>query len=167
MPTAPGGYKVHHSAVVVRDVARSLSFWRDGLGLQVLMDRTFEGDWPTLFGAPSRNLRSVFLGDPRQPDSGVVELVSFEGLDPAPPAGAGDRPGVGFLLLSLYVELDRVLLQLAAQGVQPRATIEVDGRQGRVRMATVSDPDGVLVELIDQAAGWRSGGSSGVGDGSS
>jgi catechol 2,3-dioxygenase-like lactoylglutathione lyase family enzyme len=30
--------KVHHSAIVTRDVEASVAFWRDGLGLDVLMD---------------------------------------------------------------------------------------------------------------------------------
>jgi catechol 2,3-dioxygenase-like lactoylglutathione lyase family enzyme len=144
-----GGNRVHHSAIVVRDLHRSLPFWTDGLGLDVLMDSAFEGDWPTLFGVPRPSLRSVFLGDRRQPGSGVVELVSFEGLDPAPAGGTAGAPGAGFLLLSLYVDLDRVLSRLAPLGVKPEAVIEVDGLQGPVRMATVRDPEGVLVELID------------------
>ena len=42
---------VHHIAIVTADVGRSISFWRDGLGLAELFDHTFTGDWPTLFGA--------------------------------------------------------------------------------------------------------------------
>jgi glyoxylase I family protein len=144
-----GGNRVHHSAIVVRDLDRSLPFWRDGLGLDVLMDTAFEGDWPTLFGVPRPSLRSVFLGDHRQPGSGVVELVSFEGLDPTPATATAGAPGAGFLLLSLYVDLDQVLPRLAPLGVEPEAVIEVDGLKGPVRMATVRDPEGVLVELID------------------
>ena len=40
--------RVHHSAIVVRDVEASLRFWRDGIGFAVMMDRHFDGDWPTL-----------------------------------------------------------------------------------------------------------------------
>lgn len=66
--------KVHHSAIVTRDVEASLVFWRDGLGLDVLMDETFDGPWPELFGWGSTTLRSVFLGDASA--AGVrVELI--------------------------------------------------------------------------------------------
>ena len=65
---------IHHSAICVRDIDASLRFWRDGLGFEVLMDGSFEGDWPTLLRAPSTELRSVFLGDPAHPDAGVVEI---------------------------------------------------------------------------------------------
>jgi glyoxylase I family protein len=138
--------QVHHSAIGTRDVASSLVFWRDGLGLEVLMDERFEGDWPGLFGGTSTTLRSVFLGDPAGPDSGVVELVDLGDMGPPAPTGS---PAVGFFLLSLVAELDHVLPRLAALGVggTPRV-ITVHG----VRLAVVHDPNGVRVELMDTAA---------------
>ena len=102
---------VHHSAIVVTDVEASLRFWRDGLGFEVVMDQRFDGDWPTLFHAPSTSLRAIFLGDPRHPRSGIVELVDL---------GLGGPP----------------------------RRIDVSG----VAMAVVTDPDGVLVELVDSGA---------------
>ena len=56
--------KVHHSAICTTDIAASLTFWRDGLGLTEQMDSRYSGDWPTLWGGTSPALRSVFLGDP-------------------------------------------------------------------------------------------------------
>lgn len=66
-----------------------MRFYRDGIGLDVLMDRRVEGDWPQLFGAPSRTLRAVFLGDIAVADdqAGVLELNVFDGHVPA-----GRRP---------------------------------------------------------------------------
>lgn len=144
---------VHHSAIYARDVDASLRFYRDGLGLQVLMDHEFDGDWRTLFDAPSTRLRSVFLGDPETPDAGIVELVTFAGgaagggsSQPAPP-----RPG--FFLLSFFVDVEDALTRLAALGFDdPARRISVPGPAGDVEMATVRDPDGVLVELIGTAS---------------
>jgi catechol 2,3-dioxygenase-like lactoylglutathione lyase family enzyme len=138
---------VHHSAVYARDVDASLRFYRDGLGLDVLMDHEFDGDWRTLFDAPADRLRSIFLGDPGSPDAGIVELVAFDGaegdaMSPAPP-----RPG--FFLLSFFVDVDAALERLAAAGFDaPARRIHVPGPSGNVEMATVRDPDGVLVELV-------------------
>ena len=64
---------IHHTAIVTFDVDRSRRFWCEGLGFAELMDHTFTGDWPTLFGAETDTLRSVFLGDPATPDTGLVE----------------------------------------------------------------------------------------------
>jgi catechol 2,3-dioxygenase-like lactoylglutathione lyase family enzyme len=148
--------RVHHSAIVVRDVDASLRFWRDAVGFEVIMDMHFDGDWRTLFGAPENRLRSVFLGDPKRADGGIVELVQFEkgeaGSDDAPAERRASTPG--FFLLSCYVDVDRVLDRLRALdlGGEPRR-IAVPGpseplQMGPVQMATVVDPDGVLVELI-------------------
>jgi len=40
----PGG--IHHSVLVVGDLEASLRFYRDGLGLDVLLDRRVEGAGP-------------------------------------------------------------------------------------------------------------------------
>ena len=141
--------RVHHSAIVVRDVDESLRFWRDGIGFTVIMDMSFDGDWSTLFGAPGNRLRSVFLGDPAHADAGIVELVQFDeqAVVPAPRSRA---PAPGFFLLSCYVDVAAVVARLADLGLggAPRR-ITVPGPAGaEVQMATVIDPDGVLVELI-------------------
>ncbi len=136
----------------VRDVDASLRFYRDGLGLEVLMDHRFDGDWPELFGASSRTLRSVFLGDPGHGDAGIVELVAFEGgVEDGPAAGA---PATGFFLLSFFVDVAATLERLARLwvGGAPRR-VEQPGPEGGVALATVRDPDGVLVELIAASPG--------------
>jgi catechol 2,3-dioxygenase-like lactoylglutathione lyase family enzyme len=144
--------KVHHSAIATRDVEASLVFWRDGLGFEVLMDHGFEGPWPELFGAHARTLRSVFLGEPGAPESGIVELVAFEGTAP-PGVGTDDGPGAGpvegFFLLSLSADLDTVLARLAALGVGGEPRLEP---VGPVHLAFVHDPNGVRVELMDEVA---------------
>jgi catechol 2,3-dioxygenase-like lactoylglutathione lyase family enzyme len=142
---------VHHSAVYVRDLDASLHFYRDGLGLQVLMDHEFDGDWRTLFDAPGDRLRSVFLGNPDSPDAGIVELVAFAqdvtGDTAAAPTPAPPRPG--FFLLSFFVDVEATLARLAAVGLdEPARRIRVPGPGGDVEMATVRDPNGVLVELV-------------------
>jgi catechol 2,3-dioxygenase-like lactoylglutathione lyase family enzyme len=159
--------RAHHSAIVVRDIEASLRFWRDGVGFEVMMDRYFDGDWSALFVAPSNRLRSVFLGDPARRDAGIVELVRFgdgdgdgDGddlaaddlvADEAPPAFPVTRPG--FFLLSCYVDVDIVLGRLRTLGLGgPPRRIVVPGLGGAVPMATVVDPDGVLVELVGRPA---------------
>ena len=141
--------RIHHSAICTRDMELSLRFWRDGLGFQPLMDEQFEGDWPTLFGARKPSLHSVFLGDPAEPDSGIVELVDFDGgmedgTDPKDPA-------VGFFLVSVYTGIEAVLERLGALGL-PGARSRIELAAG-VQMAVLVDPNGVRVELIDLGGG--------------
>jgi len=142
---------VHHTAICTDDVERSMRFWRDGLGLTELFDHSFTGHWPELFGAKTDRLRSIFLGDPRTPDAGIVELVVFDGADdaPAPPG----RPRHGFFLLSLQREVDETLSALKALGFADGVhRITMPAPAGKtVPMAVITAPDGVLVELIGPA----------------
>ena len=137
---------IHHTAVCTTDVDESLRFWRDGIGMSVLMDFEFEGDWRTLLRAPSSQLRAIFLGDPTSADSGILELVDLGAVD------EGDPPGparTGVLLVSLTVPLDATLERLASLGLGGEVRrIEAHG----VGMACVVDPNGVTVELIDTPA---------------
>lgn len=139
---------IHHSAICVRDVEASMRFWCDGLGFEEIMDHTFDGDWPTLLRAPTSSLRAVFLGDPANPDAGIVELVDF-GAVPDGPGAVDDPAANGFLLLSVMTDLHGALARLAEVGLGgvPRRTT-VHG----VDMAVVVDPNGVHVELVDTGA---------------
>ena len=151
--------KIHHSAIVTNEVEKSLLFWTEGLGLSILMDEKFDGDWPKLFGATSTRLRSLFLGSPDDPHCGIVELVELGRLDAEEdaviqgqveigPPGASPMPG--FLLLSLHADLAEVLPRLAALGLggEPRVAEVAPG----VRLCVVTDPNGVVVELMDGAS---------------
>ncbi len=138
--------RIHHTAIGTRDVEASLTFWRDGLGLEVLMDQRFDGDWPELFGGSSTELRSIFLGDPSASEAGVVELVVLDDMV-APPESI--TPATGFFLLSLFADLEVVLPRLADLGTGgvPKV-IEIQG----IRLVVVHDPNGVRVELMDSPA---------------
>lgn len=138
---------IHHSAICVRDVEASTRFWCDGLGFEQIMDHSFEGDWPTLLRAPTSSLRAIFLGDPANPEAGIVELVDFGAVPDGP--GAVARAAYGFLLLSVMTDLHGALARLADLGLGgvPRRTT-VHG----VDMAVVVDPNGVHVELVDTGA---------------
>jgi catechol 2,3-dioxygenase-like lactoylglutathione lyase family enzyme len=144
---------VHHAAIVTSDVDRSLRFWRDGMGLVQMLDHTFKGDWPTLFGADTDVLRSVFLGDAERPDAGIVELVCFEGVGPAD-ADVGTGPRPGFFLLSLERDVEPTLAALAELGfTEGVRRISMPAPKGKtVAMAVITAPDGVVVELIGAPA---------------
>jgi glyoxylase I family protein len=125
-----------------------MRFWCDGLGFTELFDHTFTGDWPTLFNAETDRLRSIFLGDPATPDTGIVELVVFDGARTRAPAP--DAPESGFFLLSLQRDVDATLSVLAGLGfTEGVRRIEMPGLVGKtVAMAVITAPDGVRVELI-------------------
>jgi glyoxylase I family protein len=142
---------VHHTAIVTTDVERALKFWQDGLGLTILFDHVFTGDWPTLFDARIDTLQSIFLGDPSAPDTGIVELVVFG--NPAPERESIAGPAPGFFLVSLNRDVDPTLRRLADLGFADDVRqIVVPAPHGKqVQMALITAPDGVRVELIGPA----------------
>ena len=142
---------IHHTAIVTADVEASMRFWRDGLGFTELFDHTFTGDWPTLFGVATDQLRSIFLGDPDTPDTGIVELVAREErISTRPAPTTPDVPALGFFLLSLQRDVDATLATLARLGFDAGVRrIEMPAPGGKkVAMAVLTAPDGVRVELI-------------------
>jgi catechol 2,3-dioxygenase-like lactoylglutathione lyase family enzyme len=140
---------IHHSVVVVRDLDASLRFYRDGIGLDVLVEREVEGDWPALFDGPSRRLRVVFLGDRSVADvsSGVLELNVFIGADVAT-RETSEPLRAGLFMISFFVDVEAALDRLAkmALGGVPRR-VEQATPNGTISLVTVRDPDGVLVLL--------------------
>ena len=147
---------IHHTAIITADIDLSLRFWRDGLGLAQFLDSTFRGDWPTLFGADTDVLKSIFLGDPDHPESGIVELVQFAGGQNRPEHPRRDEkpPAGGFFLVSMERDVDTTLPALEALGFSDgvrRISVPAPGGK-RVEMAVINAPDGVLVELIGPAA---------------
>lgn len=136
--------QLHHVTLFVRDADRSLRFYRDGLGFEVLVDREFDGDWPALFGVASKRLRALILGDPKHPNGGQVELVTF--AEPVPDGPPPREPATGTAMLAFLVDLEAVLPALLEVGATDvRRTTLSNGHAA----VSVRDPDGVLVELLD------------------
>jgi len=92
-------------------------------------------------------LRAVFLGDSRVPDdqAGVLELNVLDGAEPGPPSSA---PQTGFFMMSFFVDVEATLSRLAELGLggEPRH-ITQPIPNGPLTIATVHDPDGVLILL--------------------
>jgi catechol 2,3-dioxygenase-like lactoylglutathione lyase family enzyme len=138
---------IHHTVIRVRDMERSIAYWRDGVGLELMMDGEFEGDWPTLFDVPSTSLRSVFLGEPDR-GGGILELVDFG--TPGPRQPAGEMPAEGLMLVAFQCAIDPVLGRLRSMGCPgPRREIAVQSPRGPVRMVLLEDPNGVRFELTE------------------
>jgi catechol 2,3-dioxygenase-like lactoylglutathione lyase family enzyme len=137
--------QLHHVTLFVDDADRAVRFYRDGLGLAVLVDREFDGPWPRLFDAPSMTLRSVIFGDPARPDAAQVEVVTYADDPPAGGAPAPTSHGRGAPMLAFFADLDAALPAVVAAGGTDVRRTTLDNGYG---IATVRDPDGVLVELI-------------------
>jgi len=139
---------VHHTGLCPADLDLSLRFYVQGIGLEVLFDVTMSTDLEPLLGERTSSVRTVFLGNPDLPEAGALELLDLgtgrvQHEEPAP--GVARR---GLFLLSFQVPVEPALQRLAELGLggSPRRMPTPAG--GLV--ATVADPDGVVVELLDQ-----------------
>ena len=130
--------QVHHVVLFVHDAERSLRFYRDGVGCTVLVDREFDGDWPTLLGVASTRLRAIILGSPDDPHVGQVELVTL--ADPVPEGPPPAAPATGTVMLSFLVALEPVLARARRPRRHRRATHDARQRpRGRDRARSGRD----------------------------
>ena len=138
-----------HVSVTTADIARSLAFYRDLLGLSVRSVGELSGDEVEhITGVPGARLLSADLDLGR---GQVLELLEYVGAGEGT-ALALERPGSGHIGLTVD-DIDRVHRTLADAGVMVKsAPVELTepGDWHGVRCMTVLDPDGVAVELVQR-----------------
>ena len=149
--TMPGSLeglgRIHHVAVVVRDLEAALAFYRDTLGLPVELVLPVPSDRVRIGFLPVGESK-IELVEPTDETTGVARFLAAR--------GEGFHH-VCFEVPDLAVALDR----LAAEGVElidraPRA-----GADGPVAFIHPRGAHGVLVELVEAPGGpaWASVGS--------
>ena len=126
---------VGHVAIVVKDLEKSISFYRDVLGFPVV--RTFiQPDW--LGGGKIIDMSL----DPRQ--VGEIQLVKYP-ENSVLPGGAG----IGLEHVGLLIDdMDTTYSHLRNKGVTDFVHEPTPKVPGLPRVARLRDPNGVLLELI-------------------
>ncbi len=143
--------RFNHFCITVKDMDRSLVFYRDALGLKVAIDEMISGpDLDKAVMESGAKLRMVMLSDETE-DLPVVELVEWKSRPPIerPPEHLGfSSTGLGEICFSVP-DLKKLEENLKKHGFEFRTpvwTFEVSGYGTKVTHA--EDPDGVQVELI-------------------
>ncbi len=141
--------RVHHVAIVVRDIEQSLAFYRDRLGLLVELVLPIESDGVTIAFLTVGESK-IELVQPTNPSTGVARFLESR--------GEGFHH-VCLEVADIAVELDR----LAGEGVELIDTKPRPGAEGPVAFIHPRSCNGVLVELIEVAGGpaWKALGLSG------
>lgn len=155
---------LHHVAISVRDLDRSLRFYGEVLGLQPAGRGTMHGEGITrLVGAPRGQMaRQAFLRG--EGSLGQVELVQWT---PAAQGGARRITDLGLSLISFAVSpagFESILERCRASGAEILGGPEVldVADYPPTRLVIVADPDGNAVEFMapaspEQVAGARAG----------
>ena len=139
---------VHHIGIAVADMERSLRFYRDGIGCQVIFEQDFEKDWQKLVGTPARRMKAVLVAHPENPAC-PIELIKFE--DDVARKPRTEPPVALFLVAFTLADVPATKARLASLGFG--GFIEEFSEIGGVRIDVtfVRDPDGTVVELASLA----------------
>ena len=136
---------VHHVSFTVSDMERSLRFYRDCLGFEILNDRTVSGPFPEKVSALSgAHMRIIHLKGHGQ----GLELIQYyqpEGHAPAPRTCDVGSAHICYIVDDIDHEIER-LREYGARFLSPAATVEGGPNAGN-RMVYFLDPDGIPMEL--------------------
>ncbi|HET9922783.1 MAG TPA: VOC family protein [Methylomirabilota bacterium] len=145
-----------HTGLTVSDLERSIVFYRDLLGLELIAQ--WDSSQPylrTVVGYPDAELRIALLRLPAGPD-GVsghhIELLEYR----RPRGSRGDantfNPGNGHVAF-MVADLDATYAELSAKGVRFKsAPVPIThGRNTGAKGVYLFDPDDITLELIQPA----------------
>jgi lactoylglutathione lyase len=142
-----------HGGVAVRDMERSLAFYRDALGLEVHFDVVLEtADYVrAVLGIAIRDARVVYLRVPGS-ETTFVELVEYRGVETDHHDPRAWQPGTGHLCF--YVADAQALYERAVRlgfGSRSDGAVEIPAGPNRgSRACYLLDPDGYHVELFER-----------------
>ena len=136
--------RIHHVAVVVRDMTASLGFYRDVLGLRLETVTPIPSDRVSIAFLPVGEVK-VELVEPADDTTGVARFL--------------ESKGEGFHHICFEVpDLAEALTRLAIDGVELIDSAPRKGAEGPVAFLHPRSCHGVLVELIEAPGGpsWTS-----------
>lgn len=139
----------NHTSFTVGDMARSLAFYRDLLGMEVISDRIAKPQFAAVMtGIPGAELRVVYV----QAAGYKLELIQYLAAQGEPLQPRTNRPGSAHLCFSVD-DVDRAYADLTSKGVKVQAPPQVipGGPNKDGRGIYFLDPDGLTIEFIQPA----------------
>jgi len=147
--------RLNHVGICVKDVEKSIEFYRDTLGLTLYDDRILSGpEVDTVFRVKDGKLRMVLLIDESM---NAIELYGWISETPKEkPPEYNTFTSIGIVEVSLLVDnIEATEKRLAENGYYFRTPLWNFGKDTDLfgdlyaKVRYVEDPDGVQVELIE------------------
>jgi lactoylglutathione lyase len=141
--------EAHHTGLTVRSLERSIAFYRDLLGFEVVFRWNPRASYiGELVGYPDVDLHAAILSIPNSPV--FLELLEYRGIAQKPVDMSNGNVGNGHIAFKVDA-LDPLYERLVAHGVasvsKPVTPTIGPNRGGRA--VYLIDPDGFRVELIE------------------
>jgi lactoylglutathione lyase len=138
----------HHTGIQVADLERSLRFYRDVLGFELIFHWNPQAEYiRTIVGYPDADIHAAVL---RMPSSEVfLEILEYRNVEKAPVDTRTANPGTAHLAF-FTDDCDALYAQLTAKGL-PSVSEPVTptiGPNAGGRAVYMIDPDGIRVEFI-------------------
>lgn len=140
---------INHTGLHVRDLERSIAFYRDLIGLELLAQRESRADYVAdIVGYPGAVIKMAWL---RHPSGGpILELLQY--VEPAgtPVDTATPNPGTAHVCFNV-TDIHAAVERLRAAGVRFKSPAPVAVTHGINKSAYAiyfTDPDGITLEMI-------------------
>jgi len=139
---------LHHTGLTVRDLERSLAFYRDVLGMEVLFEQEKEGGYlGAIVGYPDAHVRMAHVAFPGD----VQRIELFQYVSPEPRGEPGEPRDVGITHVCLRVDdVDSLAERLRGAGAElfSEPVLVDTGANAGGKGVYLRDPDGVILELF-------------------
>ncbi len=139
----------HHTAYQVADLARSLAFYRDLLGFELVWQRINREEYVrTIVGQPTADLHQAMLRFPGSDHH--LELIDYRGVERTPVDTTPVNPGTAHICL-LVRDLRAYYEHLVGNGVasvSEPVLVTSGPNEGRLAVYMI-DPDGFRLELLE------------------
>ena len=144
--------RVHHIGITVRDVGRSLEFWRSFLGIEPrwrqILDAPYLG---RVTGYPGVEIDAAVI---ELPGGVILEILDYQVDGKAPNSPATANPGNVHICIETD-DIDAMWERAVDSGATPVSPGPVEitaGPNTGVRACYLRDPDGITLELFNPVA---------------
>jgi catechol 2,3-dioxygenase-like lactoylglutathione lyase family enzyme len=121
--------------IIVTDEKAALTFYRDGLGLEM------EGELPL----PGGRMYRLKCG------TTILKLLKLERTPTAKPAPGGPMGGLGYRYFTITVpDIRGLMAKLESKGI--KATVPVTEFRPGITISMVTDPDGNTIEFLESGS---------------